>query len=89
MAGHHLLGTSRDYDNYLIFFNALGILYYAELHAAGRYDLTAKIHMAVLPLYLVLLFSLIQGGGVFGAAWAWVARVIVDTGLLIAVSAKR
>jgi len=71
------------------FFNVIGALYFAALHAAGRTDITAKIHMAELPLYLVLLFSLIDVFGILGAARAWVARIILDTALLVAVSVRR
>ncbi len=71
-----------------VFFNAIGVLYYAAMHAAGRADITAKIHMAELPLYLMLLFALIYEYGVTGAAWAWVARMILDTGLLFLVSRR-
>jgi O-antigen/teichoic acid export membrane protein len=71
-----------------VFFNAIGVVYYAALHAAGRADITAKIHVIELPLYLMLLFTFIEMFGVVGAAWAWVVRVVLDTGLLFVASRR-
>lgn len=65
-----------------IFLNALGSMCYAGLHAAGRADITAKIHLFELPIYLLALVSLLSLYGLAGAAWAWVLRMGVDFVLL-------
>lgn len=61
-----------------VFANSIGSMYYALLHAQGRSDITAKIHMIELPLFLVSLYLLLQHFGVIGAACAWVGRMTFD-----------
>jgi O-antigen/teichoic acid export membrane protein len=61
-----------------VFANAIGSMYYALLHAKGRADLTAKLHIIELPLFIFLLIFLLHQFGLMGAAWAWVARMVCD-----------
>jgi len=61
-----------------VFANAVGSMYYALLHAKGRADLTAKIHIIELPFFLAALFFLLHQFGIAGVAWAWVGRMIFD-----------
>lgn len=63
-------------------FNALAQVPTTALHAFGRPDLTAKFHLAELPLTVILSVILIPWIGVEGAALAWSVRVAVDAGLL-------
>lgn len=65
-----------------VFLNAVGTMYYAAIHAAGRADVTAKIHLFELPLYLSTLVLLLEVFGVSGAAYAWAFRMGLDTVLL-------
>jgi O-antigen/teichoic acid export membrane protein len=65
-----------------VFLNALGAMYYALLHACGKTKITALFHLFELPLFLLLLYALIAAYGIVGAAYAWVARVAIDTLLL-------
>jgi O-antigen/teichoic acid export membrane protein len=65
-----------------VFANALGSMFYALLHAKGRADITAKIHLVELPIFLGLLVLLIAHYGPTGAAWAWVFRMVLDLILL-------
>lgn len=58
--------------------NAIGSMYYALLHAKGRADVTAKMHLVELPIYCIALFFLLHQFGLVGAAWAWVGRMIFD-----------
>lgn len=62
-----------------VFANAVGSMFYALLHAKGRADITAKLHLIELPVFLIMLFFLINQFGVIGAAWAWVGRMIFDS----------
>lgn len=62
-----------------VFANSIGSMFYALLHAQGRMAVTAKLHLIELPIYLVMLFFLINQFGVVGAAWAWVARMVFDS----------
>lgn len=50
----------------------------AMLQAGGRPDVSAKLQMAELPVYIGALWLLIQHFGLTGAALAWSGRVVVD-----------
>ncbi|MHB8412425.1 MAG: flippase [Candidatus Acidiferrales bacterium] len=71
-----------------VFINGLALIPYSLLQGVGRPDLTAKLHMAELPAYLLALWWLIHAYGIDGAAMAWTARVFVDALLLFGM-AKR
>lgn len=62
-----------------VFFNSIGSIFYALLHAQGRAKTTAILHLIELPLFIMALFALINQMGVVGAAWAWVLRMLFDT----------
>ena len=62
-----------------VFINSLAQIPFALVQAAGRPDLTAKLHLAELPCYFVGIWFLIRADGIDGAAIAWVGRIIVDT----------
>lgn len=66
-----------------ILVNALAMVPYTALQAMGRPDITAKLHMVELPIYLALLWQLSLRFGIEGAALAWVIRVSLDGGLLL------
>ncbi|MDR6534869.1 O-antigen/teichoic acid export membrane protein [Variovorax soli] len=70
-----------------VFANAIGSMFYALLHAKGRADITAKLHVVELPIFIFALVFLISNYGVLGAAWAWVGRMVVDA-ILLAVCAR-
>jgi O-antigen/teichoic acid export membrane protein len=53
-------------------------MFYALLHARGRPDISARLHLIELPLFICALLLLVDQYGVLGAAWAWVGRMIVD-----------
>lgn len=61
-----------------VFANSIGAMYYSLLHAKGRADITAKIHMIELPIFIAALLFLLNTYGVEGAAWAWVGRMSFD-----------
>ena len=61
-----------------IFLNVLTGVPFGLLQSMRRADLTAKVHLVELPLYLVLLIVLVRDFGITGAAWGWVARVAFD-----------
>ena len=68
-----------------IFINSLGSMYFALLHAYGRADITAKLHLIELPIFLISLYFMITNYGTTGAAYAWVGRMFFDTTLLFAI----
>jgi O-antigen/teichoic acid export membrane protein len=55
---------------------------FALLQATRRPDLTARLHMVELPVYLVMIFVLGSRRGVAGVALAWTIRVALDTAVL-------
>ncbi len=61
-----------------VFINSLANAPFALLQGIGRPDLTAKLHLVELPIYLGLLWWLIRARGIEGAAIAWSARVAID-----------
>jgi O-antigen/teichoic acid export membrane protein len=69
-----------------VFVNSLGYAPFALVQGLGRPDLTAKLHALELPFYLLLLVWLLGAFGVQGAAMAWVARVTLDSTLLMVLS---
>jgi O-antigen/teichoic acid export membrane protein len=58
--------------------NGLAQLPFASLQAAGRTDVTAKLHLVELVPYFALLWLGLNTLGVVGAALAWSIRVAVD-----------
>lgn len=65
-----------------VFGNSIGAMYFASLHAKGRADVTAKLHVLELPIFAVALYLLITHFGVLGAAITWSGRMILDALLL-------
>jgi len=65
-----------------VFANSIGAMYFASLHASGRADITAKLHLFELPLFAIALHLLITHFGVVGAAITWSGRMILDAVLL-------
>ncbi|MHB1389942.1 MAG: flippase [Thermoleophilia bacterium] len=65
-----------------VFFGGLGGVPFALIQAAGRPDLTAKLHIFELPIYLTLAWVFISRYGITGAAFAWTARICLDALLL-------
>ncbi|MDP9339389.1 MAG: flippase [Acidobacteriota bacterium] len=71
-----------------VFLNCLAAAPFAVLQGAGRPDLTAKLHMMELPLYLVTLIGLTKLRGIEGAAIAWTGRVAIDALVLFFLAGK-
>lgn len=61
-----------------MFINSHARVPYGMVQAAGRPDLTAKLHMIELVFYLPTLWLLLDAYGIAGAAMAWLARMAVD-----------
>jgi len=61
-----------------ILINCLAHLPLTWLHGVGRFRTPALMHCAQLPLFLVALWLLCHQFGLFGAALAWLARMIGD-----------
>ena len=65
-----------------VFINCLAQAPFALLQGAGRPDITGKLHLVELPLYVTAIYLLSKAFGLEGVAMAWVLRVAVDTAVL-------
>jgi O-antigen/teichoic acid export membrane protein len=61
-----------------VFMNGVVQVPFATIQAAGRPDLTARIHLIELPLYLPALWWMAHRWGIEGAAVAWMFRGGLD-----------
>lgn len=71
-----------------ILINGLAIVPFTLIQAAGRPDVTAKLHLAELPLYVVAILLLTKQYGIVGAAIASGARITLDALLLFLISRR-
>jgi O-antigen/teichoic acid export membrane protein len=62
-----------------VFVNGAANVPFAFIQGIGRPDVTAKLHLLELPLYLTCLWWLVHMWGIVGAAAAWLARVTLDS----------
>jgi O-antigen/teichoic acid export membrane protein len=58
------------------------------IQAAGRADVTGRLHLAELPVYALVLAALTWRFGILGAAWAWTLRASTDCALLLYASQR-
>ncbi len=72
-----------------VLISSLARMPYVLLQAAGRPDLTARLHLAELIPYLAAVWWLIQMFGVIGAAIAWTLRVAFDTAFLFLMASRQ
>jgi len=71
-----------------VLLNSLAQIPFALVQGAGRPDLTAKLHLVELPVYLLALWWLISAHGIVGAAIAWTARVGMDAIVLFGMAQR-
>lgn len=65
-----------------VFLNSLCQVPFSLIQGAARPDITAKLHLIQLPIYLATLWMLMQSSGIKGAAIAWTGRILFDAALL-------
>lgn len=61
-----------------VLINSLAFVPFSLIQSAGRPDITAKLHLVELPVYLLLLWVLLQVYSIEGVAIAWTLRVAID-----------
>ena len=66
-----------------VFINSFGHISQSLIQGYGRPDLTAKLHLLELALYIPYLWVLIEQFGIDGAAIAWVIRVAISSLVLL------
>jgi O-antigen/teichoic acid export membrane protein len=71
-----------------VLFNSVAHLPAALVQGVGKPELTAKLHLIELPLYMGVLWWLTKTRGIEGAAIAWTARAAFDA-LFLFIIAKR
>lgn len=68
--------------------NVMATVPYNLIQSAGRTDVTAALHLAELPLYVLVLWWLVDSMGILGGALAWSLRVGVDALCLFLLSGR-
>ena len=68
---------------------AVGTLCVSYLHAKGLFKLTGLLNLIEFPIFALIIFLAISHYGVYGAAWAWVARVTIDASLMALLAANK
>ncbi|HEY4215969.1 MAG TPA: flippase [Gemmatimonadaceae bacterium] len=61
---------------------AAGQVAYTALQSLGRPDLTARVHLVELPLYLGAMWLFVHWWGLVGVAMVWTLRVTADAAVL-------
>lgn len=69
--------------------NSLAKLPSALLQGVGRPDLTARLHLAELPAFVLVLGGCVWLWGIQGAAVAWAARVTADAAALYWITVRK
>lgn len=65
-----------------ILINSLAHIPFTLIQSSGNARLTALIHVCEFPVFMLVLWWLTALYGIEGAAWAWLLRMIVDTGFM-------
>jgi len=65
-----------------VLINSLANVPFALIQGAGRPDLTARLHLAELPLYLASVLLGLRFYGIVGVSAAWLLRASLDAALL-------
>lgn len=63
--------------------NCVARVTFTAVQSQGRADVTAKLHLFELPVFLVLLYGASTHYGIVGAACAWAIRAVLDFLLLL------
>jgi O-antigen/teichoic acid export membrane protein len=71
-----------------ILVNGVAGVPFSLIQAAGRPDLTAKLHLAEAPVYIAACWLLTSQFGINGAALAWTGRVLVDAAALLVIARR-
>jgi len=72
-----------------VLFNSIAYIPFTFLEGIGRPDITAKIQLFELPIYLISMWFAIKKLGINGAALVWFIRMIIDSLILFYFSEKK
>lgn len=62
--------------------NCFALIAYNQLHAQGRPDIPAKLHLAEVVPFIILLYVTVRWFGLLGAAGTWTLRTSLDALLM-------
>ena len=65
-----------------ILFNSIAYVPFTFFQGIGKPEIVAKVQLAELPIYLVILWIAIIQYGIYGAAFIWCARMVLDAVIL-------
>lgn len=66
-----------------ILFNSIAYIPFSLIEGIGRPDITAKLQLFELPFYIILMWMAIKYSGIYGAAFVYMLRMIIDCCLMI------
>lgn len=69
-----------------VLFNSLAQVPFAFIQSMGRPDITARLHLLELPVFLTAIWQLTRHFGIEGTAIAWACRCTVDAVILFALA---
>jgi O-antigen/teichoic acid export membrane protein len=69
-----------------VFLNSYAQVPFAFIQGVGRADITAKLHLLELPIYITMMFWLLNIHGIIGVAIAWLLRIILDAVFLTVIA---
>ncbi|MHA1381517.1 MAG: hypothetical protein ACTSRG_24385, partial [Candidatus Helarchaeota archaeon] len=72
-----------------IFINSIALIPSILLQSLGRPDIPTKLHIIELPVYLIMLWVMLQILNIEGAAIAWTIRVFLDMIILFIFAKKQ
>jgi O-antigen/teichoic acid export membrane protein len=71
-----------------VFVNSLSFIPFSLISGCGRPDITSKLHLVELPVYLGVAWLLAGRYGIDGMAMAWTLRVVMDNLLLFWIAGR-
>jgi O-antigen/teichoic acid export membrane protein len=71
-----------------VFYNSFAQLTFTYIQGIGRADITAKLNIIEIPIYLLAMWFGITRWGINGAALVWFLRAFIDNILLFLISEK-
>jgi O-antigen/teichoic acid export membrane protein len=71
-----------------VLFSSVARAPFNAIQALGRADLTAKLFLLELPIYIGLLILLTKTFGIIGTAGLWLARLVIELAILAAIYRK-
>lgn len=72
-----------------VLINSVAYIPFTFLEGIGRPDITAKVQLIELPIYLFAMWLVIKHAGIKGAAFVWLLRMVIDALILFFFAQKQ